>query len=260
MCTLIVLHRCVPGFPLVVAANRDEFADRPAEGPALRQTPTGAIAAPRDTRAGGTWLGINASGVFAAVTNRRCEEPDPSRRSRGLLVMDALAASGAAEAAERLESLDSGLHNPFNLFVADTSAAFVVTYQDTPRCVPLDPGVHVIGNVDPAAVTPKIARLQETAEKARVGRPETLLDRLAGICRGHDGDENPLSDTCVHAGPYGTRSSTLLGLAEKIGGGDLRFCDGPPCENEYVDFTPLLLQLGRGSSVGGEAFATRKVS
>jgi uncharacterized protein with NRDE domain len=260
MCTLIVLHRCVPGFPLVVAANRDEFADRPAEGPALRQTPTGAIAAPRDARAGGTWLGINASGVFAAVTNRRCEEPDPSRRSRGLLVMDALEASRAAEAAERLEDLKSGLHNPFNLFVADASAAFVVTYEDAPRCLPLDPGVFVLGNVDPTGVTPKTARLHEVVEKARVGRPETLLDRLAGICRGHDGSGDPLGDTCVHAGAYGTRSSTLLGLAEGSGDDDLRFCDGPPCENEYEDFTPLLLQLGRGSSVGGEAFAMRKVS
>ena len=45
MCTLIALHRTVPGASLVVAANRDEFYDRPAEGPALRSTPSGTATA-----------------------------------------------------------------------------------------------------------------------------------------------------------------------------------------------------------------------
>ena len=71
MCTLIVLHRCVPGRPLVVAANRDEFLDRPAEGPALRSSRTGPIVAPRDLKAGGTWVGVSARGVFAGLTNLR---------------------------------------------------------------------------------------------------------------------------------------------------------------------------------------------
>ncbi|MGH0029521.1 MAG: NRDE family protein, partial [Myxococcota bacterium] len=94
MCTLIVLHRCFEAAPLVVAANRDEYLDRPTEGPALRETARGdgRVVAPRDARAGGTWLGLNENGLFAAITNRRCESPDPDRRSRGLIVMDALSA------------------------------------------------------------------------------------------------------------------------------------------------------------------------
>src|SRR5258706_7884952 len=113
MCTLIAFHRCFADAPLVVAANRDEFHERPTEGPALREasTPsTGAardmrscarVVAPRDLRAGGSWLGVNASGLFAAITNRRCEEPDPGRRSRGWLVLQALAEPTAARAADR---------------------------------------------------------------------------------------------------------------------------------------------------------------
>ena len=105
MCTLIVLHRCVPGSPLVIAANRDEYLDRPATPPALREDlGAGRVAAPVDERAGGTWLGLNAAGLFAAITNRPTRRPDPTRRSRGLLVLDALAegdeaAAPAAEAA-----------------------------------------------------------------------------------------------------------------------------------------------------------------
>ena len=68
MCTLIAIHRRIPGAPLVVAANRDEFLDRPTEGPAVRDGDPAPVLAPRDVRAGGTWLGLGAHGVFAAVT------------------------------------------------------------------------------------------------------------------------------------------------------------------------------------------------
>ena len=104
MCTLIVLDRCVSDRPLVVAANRDEFLDRPAEGPALRSTRTGPIVAPLDLEAGGTWLGLSARGVFAGLTNLRAESvvsseagPDPlARRSRGEVVMAALESASVA--------------------------------------------------------------------------------------------------------------------------------------------------------------------
>ncbi len=259
MCTLIVLHCCLPGAPLVVAANRDEFMDRPAEGPKLRETPHGPIVAPRDVRAGGTWLGVNGSGVFAALTNRRCEDPDPQRRSRGLLVMDALAASSAADAAKRMRVLNRRAYNPFNLVVADRFEAHVVTYDESPHHWALDPGVHVVGNVAPGTATPKIDHLQEAVEKAAAGRPDTLVDRLAEICRGHDGGGDALRDTCVHAGPYGTRSSTLLWLGREAGESVLRFSEGPPCENEYEDFTPLLRRLERSSASEG-ANTTREAS
>ena len=80
MCTLIVLHRCVPGRPLVVAANRDEFLSRPAEGPAIREGRGGRILSPLDLEAGGTWLGLNDRGVFVGLTNLRPHSAGPGRR------------------------------------------------------------------------------------------------------------------------------------------------------------------------------------
>ena len=71
MCTLIVLHRCVAGRPLVVAANRDEFLARPAEDFAIRTSATGPILSPLDLEAGGTWVGLSQRGVFAGLTNLR---------------------------------------------------------------------------------------------------------------------------------------------------------------------------------------------
>ena len=78
MCTLILLDRVVPGVPVVVAANRDEFYARPAAPPALfRSDEAGraSFVAPQDLEAGGTWMGVNEHGLFAGLTNRRNDEP-----------------------------------------------------------------------------------------------------------------------------------------------------------------------------------------
>jgi len=242
MCTLIALHRCVPGLPLVIAANRDEHLDRPSEGPALRLGPAGPLVAPRDRREGGTWLGVNGAGLFAGVTNRPAPARDPRRRSRGLLVLDALGAGSAAEAARALEMLPVGAYNPFNLLVADGEDAFVATYEEEVKVRALEPGVHVIGNADPGdRAVPKVARLLGEAERAAAAGAGGVLDALAALCRRHLGCENPLDETCIHTPAYGTRSSTLLaaGGARQA----LRYADGPPCRSDYDDFTPLLRQL-----------------
>jgi uncharacterized protein with NRDE domain len=261
MCTLIALHRCIPGVPLVVAANRDEFADRPARGPALRETEHGIVVAPLDARAGGTWLGVNPSGMFAAITNRRSDAPDPGRRSRGLLVLDALGAPSAADAAEAVAAAPPGAYNPFNLFVADRERAFAITYGSAPKCIELAPGPHVIGNADLDAPPPaKVTRLAERVAKLANAPDASLLERLAELCRGHDGGGAPTDAACVHAGSYGTRSSTLLRLDEAAAASELFFADAAPCLTAYQDFTPLLRELQCGpSSVEGEPLARRQI-
>lgn len=247
MCTLIALHQPDPRVPLVIAANRDEYLERPAAGPAVRASNGRQILAPLDLRAGGTWLGVSDLGVFAALTNRPCPEPDRSRRSRGLLVTDALGASTAAEAVSHLAALPASAYNPFNLFVADGLRAFVVAYEQAPTVTELAPGAHLIGNADPDdRSVPKVARLLEEAERVAEGPAEWWLEGLTAVCRSHDAEAGPLGSACVHAGDYGTRSSTLLKIAAEPAHSELRFADGPPCRNEYEEFSPLLHQLLRG--------------
>jgi uncharacterized protein with NRDE domain len=260
MCTLVALHRCVPGADLWVAANRDEYLDRPAEGPALRAAPHGPFVAPLDRRAGGTWWGVSGRGVFAAVTNRPTRAPDPRRPSRGRLVLDALAAPSAADAAAALGRLGRGAYNPFNLFVADAADAFAVVYDEAPRVLALAPGVHVIGNADPnAREVEKVRRTLEQAEAVAAGAPSAVAAGLAAICRSHEGSErDPLASTCVHRGGYGTRSSTLLRIGSA--GGRLEHASGPPCTAPYRDFTALLERLGTPAMPPAGALATRKAS
>ena len=261
MCTLMVLHRCVPGTPLVVGANRDEFFDRPTEGPALRRLNYGDIVAPRDLRAGGTWLGVNAHGLFAAVTNRSARKLDPRRRSRGQLVVDALRARSAAQAIEELEDLAAETYNPFNLLVADREQVHAITYRETPRRIALDSPVIVLGNTDPTEPpTAKLSRIEARAQRAAGASAGTVLKELAELCRSHDGRDNALDDTCVHADGYGTRSSTLLRMGEAKDDIELRYTDQAPCVSEYRDYTPLLRELAASCPLAEGDSVMRKIT
>ena len=169
----------------------------------------------------------------------------------------------AGEAVEKLEveDLEPAAYNPFNLFVADLGSSFLITYDGAPRRIDLSPGAHVIGNTDPIAPrTAKLAALDRAAERVAEAEGDRVLDELAEICRGHGGGGNPLDDTCVHAGAYGTRSSALLRLGETVEDGVFRFADGAPCRTEYDDFTPLLHELWRESGPVEGRTATRTVS
>lgn len=265
MCTLIAIHRRVPGCPLVVAANRDEYLDRPAEGPAIRTTRAGSVVAPLDVRAGGTWLGVGGgprAGIFAALTNLRNPNPDPTRKSRGWVVMEALEAGTAEAAAEALGRLPERSYNPFNCYLADADQAFLVVYEEAPRLYELKSGVHVIGNIDAAeATSPKVERIREQADRAARLPREDVFDALAKICREHGTSSEPLTDTCVHvADTYGTRSSMLIELAERSDESRMLYSDGPPCKSQYQDFSSLLHGLMKCPDSGAAEMPMRTAS
>ena len=91
MCLILVAWRAHAEFPLLLAANRDEYHARPAAPAAWWPTP--AILAGRDLSAGGTWLGVARDGRFAALTNfRDPARPQRTAPSRGDLVPATLAA------------------------------------------------------------------------------------------------------------------------------------------------------------------------
>ena len=89
MCLIVLGWRAHPDFPLVVAANRDEFHARPAD-PAAFWTDYPSILAGRDLEARGTWMGASRGGRFAAVTNYRGAREPSAKHSRGALVTDFL--------------------------------------------------------------------------------------------------------------------------------------------------------------------------
>ena len=120
MCIILLAYNSHPVYELVLAANRDEFYERPTAGADYWEDAPGLLAG-RDLERGGTWLGMTETGRIAAITNFR----EPARKitdapSRGLLVSDFLRSQERPQAyLERLATKGT-LFNGFNLIVGDS--------------------------------------------------------------------------------------------------------------------------------------------
>ncbi len=250
MCTLILMDRVVSSFPVVVAANRDEFLARPAGPPVVSQ----GFLAPRDLEAGGTWMGLNAAGLFVGLTNRPTADVRRDRRSRGLLVSDALAVASAGEVAKRMKERGEelpGTYNPFHLLYTDGREAYLSWLdEDGARTRALLPGIHVVCNRDEDDPgSNKISRIRESVERIDLAAPiEQILDDLQTVLGSHE-TANPLENACVHREGYGTRSSSVLAVGE--GRSAYRYADGSPCNTRYEDINRLLDELRQASPLRG---------
>jgi uncharacterized protein with NRDE domain len=223
MCTLALSFKRHAQWPVIVAANRDEMLDRPARAPFV--WPQGFVA-PRDERAGGSWLGLTPGGFFVGITNRFPTLRDAARLSRGSIVIDALEQGSARAARERLGRLDAAHYNGFHLLYADDQDAFI-TWSDGAALhhLPLEPGLHVVtersfGGDD-----------GERVEKVRANWPiEPDVAALQAVTRA----------TYVFAPDfnYGTRSSLVL--LSRAGARKFFWAEGqpptPPPFNELTFF------------------------
>lgn len=223
MCLLIFAHQVSDQYPLLLAANRDEFHARPtavsdfwAEYPELL--------AGKDLEQGGTWMGVTRSGRFAAVTNYR----DPARtaaapRSRGELPMAYL--TGTQNPQSYLRELEARAQEyaGFNLLVGDSRSLWYFTNSDTlePQC--LAPGIYGLSNARLDTPWPKVtagkARLQALVDAgplshdalAAVVSDRQLADQRDLNALHLDGSMEPiLSAQFIVTEAYGTRSSSTL--------------------------------------------------
>ncbi|HUJ24925.1 MAG TPA: NRDE family protein [Myxococcales bacterium] len=239
MCTLALLVR--PGELLAASGNRNELLARPASGLAVR----GGVLAPRDELAGGSWLGLNRHGLFVCVTNRHGAMIDPSRKSRGLLVMEALQAHSAAGLREALGELRGDRHNGFHLVYADLRDGFVA-FCDGERVqhARLEPGrVHVVTERSFGAGE---GERERTVAAAFSGLPVTAAAWRPPMTT-HAAE--PLESACVHADAvgYGTRSSLQL-VVRARGAPEALWTDGHPCTNPPRDVAALVTSVLAGAA------------
>jgi len=150
MCTVVTLFRPGHDWPVIIAANRDEMSDRPWRPPARHWPDRADVVAGLDTVAGGTWLGMNDEGVVAAVLDRsRTLGPEPDKRSRGELPLEALDHAEAAVAVEALTHIDPSAYRPFNMVVADRREAFWLRHSDAGlKAERLPPGISMVTAYD----------------------------------------------------------------------------------------------------------------
>jgi uncharacterized protein with NRDE domain len=257
MCTLAAYVGWTPALPVLVAANRDEFLERPASEPALIAHDPWVMAG-QDLSAGGTWFGLNEHGMVAGLLNRRRPAgPDASRRSRGLLCLEILQCASLTAAAALLERIDVDAYNPFNLLVADAHEALVAApSRHAVRLTRLPPGVHLLTNLDLNDPTcPRIAR-SSSRFAALVppvsGDAAELVEPLRAILADHHTALDPrapqIDTLCVHRDGYGTRSASIVALPA---GGRPRYwhAAGPPCRTPFVE---LCVPPVRGAVLPGQ--------
>jgi len=239
MCLLAMLYRSVAGFPLIVAANRDEYYDRPGSEPGFISPK---VVAGRDKRAGGTWLGVNVpAGRIVGLTNVHSSIPaDPRARSRGLLCMELLLADPQHDIKQQLkQQLAQSQHNPFNLLFATAGSAWIACWHDNALVVEdIKPGLCVLTNTP--AFAPADARARWTWSMIKAGDSiEGIITGLERVCRSHGVLPDGSDALCVHGGKSGTLSSTIIAIGDNQPSRYLH-AQGPPCRSAYKDYSFLL--------------------
>jgi uncharacterized protein with NRDE domain len=227
MCLILVAWRAHADYPLVLAANRDEFHAREAAPARWWQGPE--ILAGRDLNAGGTWLGVARDGRFAALTNYR--DPSIALRaapSRGELVPATLASTLPVQL--RLQQLrrTAGNYNGFNLIFSD-GERLAVFESVTGNGHVLGPGVYGLSNHLLDTPWPKLraAKSALSAAMTRLPDQQPLLELLRDERQADDAQlprtgvslewERLLSSAFIRSPDYGTRCSTIL-LIDRHGG------------------------------------------
>ena len=233
MCLIVLALGVHPRFPMVLAANRDEFFARPA-ALAATWTDLPQITGGRDLEKGGAWLATSARGAFAAVTNfRDPAQRHPNPRSRGALVADFLA--GAVSAANYVQAaVDQGdRYDGFNLIAGDDSGVWYGSNRGG-GLSRLPPGIHGLSNHLLGTAWPKVRRAT-AAVAAALELPDdaievAMLNALADDAAASDAElpntgvglewERRLAPAFIRGTAYGTRCSTVV-VADADGRGTL---------------------------------------
>jgi uncharacterized protein with NRDE domain len=276
VCLLITLFKVMSSAPLIVAANRDEWYQRPAVAITTLRKAAPRVLGGRDEIAGGTWMAVNEHGVVAGLTNLPSPQGrDPAKRSRGELPV-ALAAhqDAAAAVAWICATVDPADYNPCWLMVGDRESLFHVdlTGGSRPTARELPAGTYVLEN---APLLPQSAKARHVAgliteafaagdgdlrgalatvlcdhspvpgASPRVGSPRVGSQPDGSPRGGSQRGATPqgaslggLSAACVHADGYGTRSAMIV-IVGAAGRPAVQVADGPACQAPLLDVGEL---------------------
>jgi uncharacterized protein with NRDE domain len=220
MCLILFAYRQHADYPLVVIANRDEYYARPTRD--AHWWDDADIFAGRDLEAGGTWLGINHHGHFAAVTNVR--EPggmNPGKISRGELTRNYLSANQSAEEYLQQLSTHDQDYAGFNLLLADQLGLWFYSNRDH-GIRQIEPGIYGISNGGFDEPWPKLNSGKSELSALLAGSIDTA--ELMAILTDHEIAEDHelpttgvpldierlLSSRFIRSPDYGTRACSVV--------------------------------------------------
>jgi len=225
MCLIAIAFHSCRQYPLIIAANRDEFYNRPTAALDYWDDQPDILAG-RDLEGMGTWLGMSTSGRIAAITNFRdpgAMAPKSRGPSRGLLVSEFLSSTDPPQTyLEKLHASNT-VYSGFNLLVGNMGELW--WYSNVGEHMQaLTPGIQAISNHLLNTPWPKVEKIKtELAAILDAGRPpeaEALFARLADQRRPPDSDlpdtgiglewERTLSPVFISSPVYGTRASSVI--------------------------------------------------
>ena len=225
MCLIFLAYRTWPGYSLVVAANRDEFHDRPTRAMHVWDD-AGKVLGGRDLLAGGSWMAASLDGRFAALTNYRTGKPMPANpRSRGAIVADFVRGDCAINSYRGVLARDAQVYVGFSalFYEAGKLGFFSNCASDEQNASELAPGIYGLSNALLDTPWPKVeSGKRQMRELLSRGPPvvDDLLDMLAD--RDRPGDpmlpdtgvgidrERLLAPRFILGDQYGTRTSSVL--------------------------------------------------
>ena len=253
MCLLVIAYRVHPDYPIVVAANRDEFYDRPTR--ALHDWGKEShIVAGRDLKGGGTWMGINRQGRLAALTNyREPDRHDAQAPSRGHLVSDFLKGPENLNQYINKVSLDAIKYNGFNLVLLEGDQLLYFSNRSG-VAEEVRPGIHGLSNGLLNTPWPKVTRscraVKSQLNPTRPADVEALMHILGDRSIPPDYDlprtgvglewERRLGSIFIRSDIYGTRSSTVLLVAKD---GTVSICERTFDQEGFVGEAEFVFQI-----------------
>ncbi|MDG2381702.1 MAG: NRDE family protein [Pirellulaceae bacterium] len=247
MCLLAIQYRLVPEAPILVAANREEFYERPSQPPSI-QSGKPRVLCGIDAQAGGTWLGVNQHGLVIGVCNRRKASSTFPSRSRGVLCRELLKSSSAVHARDvAMEELSSGRYDGANFVCVDAESGWVVHGAEEIDTVEMHEGLNIISSRDL-----NDARDERVEMARRLLTLHTLDSPVKFLAVASKVFARPPSppgrpSIVIRDKDRGTVSSTLISLGKKPRDAIYQFSGSAPDRSRYEDFSPLLRDiLSRG--------------
>ena len=223
MCLILFAYRVHEEYPLIVAANRDEFYRRPT-APAHFWEDHPEILAGRDLEKMGTWMGVTTSGRFAALTNyRNPNETTEGKRSRGELVADALKYKGNIEEYMQHLAAYNYLYPGYNLLAGDGQDLYYYSNVGQ-KMEKLKPGIYGVSNQLLNSSWPKVEKGKAGLAQIIKEHNNRMTEKLFALLQNADPApdealpstgvtlewERLLSPLFIESEHYGTRSSTVM--------------------------------------------------
>lgn len=263
MCTLIIFYKMFHEYPVVALHNRYEKKGTLEYPPTITEGRF-RVFCPLDVRSGGTWVGFNERGLFAAVTDQHTALSVKTEKSRGELMLTVLRNFSSAEnAANYLKDNFGKGYKRGNFVVLDSEKGYHIIYDEKMIVRTMERGIHVITNLMavPGVKIPSEAievlelaearrkRAVELAENVPINGIEEAILMIKKVAADH-GESKSRKSICYHDEvDWIMTSSIIIAVSKNLINSKILYCKGNPCENSFQDYSYIVRKALQSNKV-----------